>query len=152
MFTLTNWFLHRLQGGFNHLMLELAGVAAAHWHHAAIHVKFSHDGHAPFQLWTKRLRRAAAQAKQADQDVLFRILVGQEGLPAAIGHIIPPHQLHLIMQVRHLVQTLKAELLPPPSSFCYLVRSDFVVDFLDSHLSGPHILTLHKEEIHFLFI
>lgn len=76
-------------------MLKLAGVSAADRDHAAVHVELSHDGHAPFQLRPKGLRRAAAQAEQADQDVLFRILVGQEGLPAAIGHVIPPHQLHL---------------------------------------------------------
>lgn len=76
-------------------MLELAGVSAADGDHAPVHVELSDDGRAPFQLWAEGLRRAATQAQQADQDVLLGILVGEEGLPAAVGHIVPPDQLHL---------------------------------------------------------
>lgn len=79
----------------NHLMLKLAGVSAADRDDAAIHVQLADDGHAPFQLRTEGLRGAAAQTQQANQNVLLRILVGEEGLPAAVGHVIPPHQLHL---------------------------------------------------------
>lgn len=76
-------------------MLELVGVPAADGDDAAVHVQLSDDGHAPFQLRTEGQRGAAAQTQQADQDVLLRILVGEEGLPAAVGHVVPPHQLHL---------------------------------------------------------
>lgn len=76
-------------------MLELAGVSTADGNDAPVNVELSHDRHAPFQLWTEGLRRAAAQAQQADQDVLLGVLVGEEGLPAAVGHVVPPYQLHL---------------------------------------------------------
>lgn len=76
-------------------MLELAGVSAADRDNAAINVQLADDGHAAFQLRTEGLRGAAAKTQQADQDVLFRILVGEEGLPAAVGHVVPPYQLHL---------------------------------------------------------
>lgn len=76
-------------------MLELAGVSAADGDDAAVNVQLADDGHASFQLRTEGLWGAAAQTQQANQDVLFRILVGEEGLPAAISHIVPPHQLHL---------------------------------------------------------
>lgn len=72
-------------------MLELAGVSAADGNNAAVHVQLTHDGHASFQLRAERLRRAAAQTQQSDQDVLLRVLVGEEGLPAAVGHVVPPH-------------------------------------------------------------
>lgn len=78
-----------------YLVLELAGVSAADGDHAPVHVELSDDGRAPFQLWAEGLRRTATQAQQADQDVLLGILVGEEGLPAAVGHIVPPDQLHL---------------------------------------------------------
>lgn len=80
---------------YNHLMLELAGVSAAHRDDAAINVEFANDGCASFQLRAEGLRGAATQAQQADQDVLLRVLVGEERLPAAVCHIVPPHQLHL---------------------------------------------------------
>lgn len=76
-------------------MLELAGVSAADGDNAAVDVQLADDGHASFQLRTEGLGGAAAQTQQADQDVLLWILVGEEGLPAAIGYVIPPHQLHL---------------------------------------------------------
>lgn len=72
-------------------MLELAGVPAAHRDHATIHVQLADYGHASFKLRPKGLRRAATQAEEADKDVLLRVLIGQESLPAAIGHIVPPN-------------------------------------------------------------
>ena len=76
-------------------MLELAGVSAADRDDAAVNVQLADDGDAAFQLRTEGLRGAAAQTQQADQDVLFGILVGEESLPATVGHVVPPHQLHL---------------------------------------------------------
>lgn len=76
-------------------MLELAGVAAADRDDAAVDVELSDDGSPAFQLRTEGLRGAAAQTQQANQDVLLRVLVGKERLPATISHIVPPHQLHL---------------------------------------------------------
>lgn len=80
-------------------MLELAGVAAADRDDAAVDVELSDDGSPAFQLRTEGLRGAAAQTQQANQDVLLRVLVGKERLPATISHIVPPHQLHLSTQV-----------------------------------------------------
>lgn len=76
-------------------MLELAGVAAADGDDAPVDVELPDDRRAPFQLRTEGLRRAAAQPQQADQDVLLGVLVGQEGLPAAVGDVVSPYQLHL---------------------------------------------------------
>lgn len=76
-------------------MLELAGVSAADGDHAAVNVQLADDGHASFQLRTEGLWRAATQTQQANQDVLLWVLVGEEGLPAAVGHVVSPHQLHL---------------------------------------------------------
>lgn len=76
-------------------MLELAGVSAADGDDASVNVQLADDGHASFQLRPEGLRRAATQTQQADQDVLLRVLVGEEGLPAAVGRVVPPHQLHL---------------------------------------------------------
>lgn len=76
-------------------MLELARVSAAHGHHAAVHMQLADDRHASFELRAEGLRGAAAQPQQANQDVLLRILIGQERLPAAVGHIVSPYQLHL---------------------------------------------------------
>lgn len=83
----------------NHLMLELAGVSAADGDDAAVNVQLAHDGHASFQLRPERLWGAATQTQQANQDVLLWILVGQEGLPATVGGVIPPNQLHLNARV-----------------------------------------------------
>ena len=76
-------------------MLELAGVSAADGDDAAVNMQLTHDGHASFQLGTEGLRGAAAQTQQANQDVLLRVLVGEEGLPVAVSHVVPPHKLHL---------------------------------------------------------
>lgn len=76
-------------------MLELAGVSAADRDNAAVNVEFPDDGGAAFQFRTEGLRRAAPQTQQANQDVLFRVLVGEEGLPTTICHVVPAHQFHL---------------------------------------------------------
>lgn len=126
-------------------MLELAGVSAADGDHAPVHVELPDHRCAPFQLWAEGLRRAATQAQQSDQDVLLGVLVGEEGLPAAVGHIVPPYQLYL--KVRTSMTPLsgcRGACFPPSRQRCsYLVGSDFVVDFLNAHFSGPHISTLH---------
>lgn len=87
------------KGEETHLMLKLAGVSAAHRDHTAVYVQLADDGHASFQLRSKGLRRAAPQSQQANEDVLLWVLVGQERLPATVGHIVPPHQLHLQTQI-----------------------------------------------------
>lgn len=152
-------------------MLELAGVSAADGDDAAVHVELADDGHASFQLRTEGLRGAATQTQQADQDVLLGVLVGEEGLPAAVSHIVPPHQLHLsthssLLMFGAVVQKNKQTrlLLNGSLLFCnqcleqyntilrlqdavhYLVRSDFVVDLLNAHFSGSHVSTLHTEK------
>ena len=61
----------------------------------AIDVQFADNGAAAAQ---------APQPQQADQDVLARVLVGQERLPAGVGCVVAPDQLdllrlHLLMNV-----------------------------------------------------
>ena len=68
-------------------MLVLGGVAQVHCDGAAVDVQLAHDGAGA---------RQAPQAQQADQDVLPHVLVRQEGLPAAVGCVLPPHQLNLL--------------------------------------------------------
>lgn len=126
-------------------MLELAGVSAADGDDAPVHVELSDDRRGPFQLWTEGLARAATQAQQADQDVLLGVLVGEEGLPATVGHVVPPYQLHL--DTRSGISALRGRrrcLL----SIRYLVRTDFVVDFLNPDFSGPDISTLQTHSRH----
>lgn len=155
---------------YNHLMLELAGVPAADGDDAAVNVQLTDDGHSSFQLGTERLRGAATQTQQANQDVLLRILVGEEGLPAAVGHVVPPHQLHLNTRSSSLVNgvvaffynqrlekynttmfhplisdSINVNVLHLQDAVHYLVRSDFVVDLLNAHFSGSHVSTLHRE-------
>lgn len=92
-----------------HLVLELAGVSAADGDDAAVDVELADDGGAPFELGSEGLGRAAAQAQQADQDVLLWVLVGQEGLPAPIGHVVPPHQLHLWTRPKSLMRLMASQ-------------------------------------------
>lgn len=91
-------------------MLELPGVSAADRDHAAVHVQLADDGHPSFELGSEGLRGAAAQAQQADQDVLLWVFIGQEGLPAAVSHIVPPDQLHLRGHVCEGVRWVKSEI------------------------------------------
>lgn len=99
-------------GQYNHLMLELAGVSAADGDHAAVDVQLADDRHAAFQLRAEGLRRAATQPQEADQNVLLRILVGQERLPAAISHVVPTDHLHLDTCVFVKVATYSYSLCP----------------------------------------
>lgn len=76
-------------------MLELAGVSAADRDDAAVNMELPDDGGTAFQFGTEGLRRAAPQTQQANQDVLLWVLIGEEGLPATVSHVVPPHQFHL---------------------------------------------------------
>lgn len=100
----------------NHLMLELAGVSAADRDNAAVNVELPDDGGTAFQFRTEGLRRAAPQTQQANQDVLFWVLVGEEGLPATVSHIVPPHQFHLsahsLLVHGQVAQTHKCDMTP----------------------------------------
>lgn len=58
--------------------------------------------------------RGLPETQQADEDVLPRVLVGEEGLPALVRGVVPPHQLRL-------------------------VGLDRVVDVLQAHLARPHV-------------
>lgn len=120
-------------------MLELAGVSAADGDDAPVNVELSDDRRAPFQLWTEGLRRAATQAQQADQDVLLGVLIGEEGLPATVGHVVSPYQLHLNTPSGISALSGRRRFL---FFIRYLVRTDFVVDFLNPDFSGPDISTL----------
>ena len=63
------------------------------------------DGHAPFQLGPEGELGALAEPQQTNQDVLFRVLVGQEGLPAAVGIVVPTNQLNLRRNTICLITT-----------------------------------------------
>lgn len=127
-----------------HLVLELAGVAAAHWDHAAVDVQLADDGHASFQLGSEGLGRAAAQAQETDQDVLLWVLVGQEGLPAAVGHVVPPDQLHLHSERSEDTAGRHVSMNVFRLWEVYLVRPDFVVDFLNANFSSPYVSALKR--------
>lgn len=132
-----------------YLVLELAGVSAADGDNAAIDVELADDWGSAFELGSEGLRWAATQAQQADQNILLWVLVGEEGLPAPVGHIVPPHQLHLRMhkgnQEPHDVPVSVGT--PSLQASRYLVRSDFVMDLLNAHFSGSDISTLHTKHV-----
>ena len=80
-------------------MLELCRVAPVHGHRRAIHMQLSYDAAAALlprdQLRPERaLVRALPQAKEANEDIPLRILVGQERLPASVCGVVPAKQLH----------------------------------------------------------
>lgn len=78
------------------LVLEARGVPGADGHHATVHVQLADDGAAAScQLGPECGLGAAPQPQQAHQDILGGVLVGEERLPPAVGHIVSPHQLHL---------------------------------------------------------
>ena len=78
-------------------MLMLGVVARMHCYGRAIHMQLTHNGCAALESWLPgRLRPCTfAQAQKAHQDVLLWILICQEGLPAPIGHVVAPDQLHI---------------------------------------------------------
>lgn len=80
-------------------MLELCGVSSVHWYGCAIHVKFPHDaGAAICVIFTHKLRAkrpffgAFSQSKETDEDITLRVLIREEGLPAAIRGIVSAEQ------------------------------------------------------------
>lgn len=77
-------------------MLKLSRVPAAHGDYASVHVQLSHNGHPAPQLKTEGFLRALPQPQEANQNVLIRVFVGQERLPATVCNIISPHQLNLL--------------------------------------------------------
>ncbi len=77
-------------------MLELGGVAVVYRYHSAVDVQLAHDRAASQQFFPEGLRAALAQAEKTYEDVLFGILIAEEGLPTPIGHIISPNEFHLL--------------------------------------------------------
>ena len=82
-------------GGF-HLMLELSWIARVHWDGRAVDMKFAYDRAAALQLRAVGVVGALAQAQQPHQDILLRILVRQERLPATVRRVVTADQLHLV--------------------------------------------------------
>lgn len=104
-------------------MLELGGVAGVDGDSAAIDMEFTDDRGADFEFLTKGRRRALAETKKADEDILLGVFIRQKGLPAAIGPIVPPHQFDL-------------------------VGPHLEVDVLHADLSGPDVSALGPEVAH----
>ena len=68
-----------------------------HCHGSAVDMQLAHHGRTACQLRLALACQArhSSQTQQADQDVLPGVLIRQEGLPAPIGCVVPPDQLHL---------------------------------------------------------
>ena len=96
-----------------------------HGHGRAVDVQLAHQagGLAHELLAVGVPLGALSQAQQRDEDVLLRVLVGQEGLPAAVGGVVAAHELDL-------------------------VRADFVLDLVDADLARPHVAARGAEIVH----
>ena len=85
------------QEGTKATMLELARVTAMHRDSGAVDMQLVHDT----GLLTCELRMegvccaALAELQETDQDVLFGVFIGEEGLPAAVGGVVAAHKLDL---------------------------------------------------------
>lgn len=109
-------------------------------------MQLAHDRAAALELRPERVLAALPEAEQADENVLgwvlssqFRVrfnrsldsrcvrgrvtFVAEEGLPAAVGHVVAPDELDL-------------------------VRPHLVVDLLDADLAGAHVAALQAELLH----
>ena len=75
------------------------------------------------RLAARRLARNAPQAQQPHENVLPRVLVREERLPAAVGGVVAPQELHL-------------------------VGGDRVVDVLNAHLARAHVAAAQAEVRH----
>ena len=93
------------------LVLELGRVPGGDRYNTAIHVELTDHRTASLELRPVALLRELSQSEETDEDVLLWVLVAEEGLPTPVGRIVTPHQF-------------------------YLIRSDLVVDFLDSNLKS----------------
>ena len=93
------------------LVLELGRVPGGDRYNTAIHVELTDHRTASLELRPVALLRELSQSEETDEDVLLWVLVAEEGLPTPVGCVVPPHQFDL-------------------------VRSDLVVDFLDSNLKS----------------
>ena len=78
-----------------YLVLELGWIPGMDRHYTAIHMQLSYDGAASFQLWPVGVLATLAQPQQTNQDILLRVLVGQEGLPPTISCVVSSYQLCL---------------------------------------------------------
>lgn len=78
-----------------YLVLEFGRIPAAHGDDAPVHVEFADDGNSSFQLRSERLLGTFPQAQEANENVLLRVFIGQEGLPATIRHVISSDQFNL---------------------------------------------------------
>ena len=77
-------------------MLELGWIARVHWDGRAVDVKLAYDRAATLELRAVGVVGALAQAQQPHQDILLRILVRQERLPATVRRVVTADQLYLV--------------------------------------------------------
>mmetsp|Transcript_36784 Transcript_36784/g.65867 ORF Transcript_36784/g.65867 Transcript_36784/m.65867 type:complete len:279 (-) Transcript_36784:670-1506(-) len=93
------------------LVLEHVVVAGGHSDRRPIDVELPNDGAAPleFRLSVGRPPSAPPQPEQPHQNVLLRVLIRQEGLPPAVGSVVPPNQLHRV-RPHLMVKVLNAAL------------------------------------------
>ena len=96
--------------GAKTLMLELGRVPGSDWNNAAVNVKLSHHRTASLELRPVALLRKLSEPEEPDEDGLLWVLVAEKGLPTSVGCVVTPHQFNFI-------------------------RSDLVVDLLDSNLT-----------------
>lgn len=106
-------------------VLELARVPTVQGHGGAVHVQLADQtGLLARELGAEGVRGAAlAEAEEADQDVLLGVLVGEEGLPAAVGGVVAPDELDL-------------------------GGADLVLDLVDADLAGADVTAGGAEVFH----
>ena len=109
------------QQGAKTLMLELGWVPGGHWNNTAIHVELSDHRAASLELRPVALFRELSEPEEPNEDVLLWVLVAEESFPTPVGRVVSPHQFNL-------------------------VRSDLVVDLLNSNLMSEWIINSFDDD------
>jgi len=106
-------------------VLELARIPSVHGHCGAIHVQLPDQTRLlSSELRAEGVRGATLpQSEQADQDILLRVLVGEEGLPATVGGVVAADEFDLRW-------------------------TDLVLDLVNANLAGPDIAARSAKVLH----
>ncbi len=108
------------------LMLELGRVSCMHRHSRAVYMQLSNQRRRlARELGSEGLATALTESQQTNEDVLTRIFICKEGLPASVCDVVSSHQLHL-------------------------ARINTRVDALDTYFTRTHIATRQTEVLHAL--
>jgi len=98
-----------------YLVLELLGVAGVDRDHGAVDVQLAdHRGGAADEFLAEGFAGELAEPEEADEDVLVRVFVAEEGLPASVGVVVSADEFDLVWP-------------------------DLGVDVFDADFSGAHV-------------